>query len=198
MPDSWDGEVECSYGWVECCGLADRSAYDLDAHSKMSKQDLSSFEKYDEPRLVEIVAVKPNKQAIGKEFKKDAKAVQAALESLPEAAALELQQQLESAGQGKLAADGQEFTVSKDHVVIQRETKKETGRNFTPAVIEPSFGIGRIIYCLFEHCFYTRPAAGGEQAAGQEDKKTVFRRGASTRGSVENEGAFPYNKHRSR
>lgn len=27
--DCWDCEVECSYGWVECAGLADRSAYDL-------------------------------------------------------------------------------------------------------------------------------------------------------------------------
>ena len=27
--DCWDCEVECSYGWVECVGLADRSAYDL-------------------------------------------------------------------------------------------------------------------------------------------------------------------------
>ncbi len=30
------------------------------------------------------------------------------------------------------------------------------GRNFTPGVIEPSFGIGRIIYCMFEHNFYAR------------------------------------------
>lgn len=27
--DCWDAEVKCSYGWVECVGLADRSAYDL-------------------------------------------------------------------------------------------------------------------------------------------------------------------------
>ena len=27
--DCWDCEVQCSYGWVECAGLADRSAYDL-------------------------------------------------------------------------------------------------------------------------------------------------------------------------
>ena len=27
--DCWDAEVECSYGWVECVGLADRSAFDL-------------------------------------------------------------------------------------------------------------------------------------------------------------------------
>ena len=25
-----------------------------------------------------------------------------------------------------------------------------------PHVIEPSFGIGRIIYCVFEHCFNAR------------------------------------------
>lgn len=39
-------------------------------------------------------------------------------------------------------------------------------RNFTPAVIEPSFGIGRILYCVFEHCFYTRE---GDEA------RSVFR-----------------------
>ena len=29
--DCWDAEIECSYGWIECVGLADRSALDLDA-----------------------------------------------------------------------------------------------------------------------------------------------------------------------
>ena len=29
--DCWDAEIECSYGWIECVGLADRSAYDLKA-----------------------------------------------------------------------------------------------------------------------------------------------------------------------
>ncbi|PNY09033.1 serrate RNA effector molecule-like protein [Trifolium pratense] len=27
--DCWDAEMECSYGWIECVGIADRSAYDL-------------------------------------------------------------------------------------------------------------------------------------------------------------------------
>ena len=27
--DCWDAEVDTTYGWVECAGLADRSAYDL-------------------------------------------------------------------------------------------------------------------------------------------------------------------------
>lgn len=31
--DCWDAEIECSYGWIECVGIADRSAYDLQAHT---------------------------------------------------------------------------------------------------------------------------------------------------------------------
>ncbi|KAG6747282.1 hypothetical protein POTOM_049678 [Populus tomentosa] len=31
------------------------------------------------------------------------------------------------------------------------------------AVLEPSFGIGRIIYCLYEHSFYPRPSKSGDE-----------------------------------
>ena len=27
--DCWDAEIDSTYGWVECVGLADRSAFDL-------------------------------------------------------------------------------------------------------------------------------------------------------------------------
>lgn len=37
-----------------------------------------------------------------------------------------------------------------------KETKTVGSKKFVPGVIEPSFGIGRIIYCMLEHCFYTR------------------------------------------
>ena len=56
--DCWDGEIETSYGWVECVGLADRSAYDLTAHSKMSKIELTAHEKFAEPRMVDMLKVR--------------------------------------------------------------------------------------------------------------------------------------------
>lgn len=34
--DCWDAECLTSYGWIECVGCADRSAYDLGQHSKAS------------------------------------------------------------------------------------------------------------------------------------------------------------------
>ena len=40
--DAWDLEVELnSFGWTECCGVHDRTTYDLTQHAKFSKQDLS-------------------------------------------------------------------------------------------------------------------------------------------------------------
>jgi hypothetical protein len=40
--DCWDAEVLCSYGWIECVGLADRSAYDLTAHATTSARSSRS------------------------------------------------------------------------------------------------------------------------------------------------------------
>jgi hypothetical protein len=51
-------------------------------------------------------------------------------------------------------------------VDIKRQQKRLAGRSFIPSVIEPSFGIGRILYCVFEHCYYTREARAGRRALG--------------------------------
>ena len=45
-------------------------------------------------------------------------------------------------------------------------TEKEINvmeEKYTPSVIEPSFGIGRIVYAVFEHCFKMR-----------DEKRTYF------------------------
>jgi len=55
--DCWDGEVETSYGWVECVGLADRAAFDLNAHAKMSKSEMTAHERFAEPRMVDTLKV---------------------------------------------------------------------------------------------------------------------------------------------
>lgn len=42
-------------------------------------------------------------------------------------------------------------------VTIEKKTRTEHVREYTPNVIEPSFGIGRILYCVLEHSFWSRP-----------------------------------------
>eukprot|EP00899_Mesostigma_viride_P021088 jgi/Mesvir1/28981/Mv17754-RA.1 len=166
--DCWDAEIECSYGWVECVGLADRSAYDLTAHTEKSKVDLTAFEAYPEPKLVEALTVTPNLKEMGKTLKKDAKIASEALVAMSEAEATAFKAMLDADGKAPLTicTTGQTLEITAAMVDIKRETKKVTGDSFTPSVIEPSFGIGRIIYCLYEHTFYTRE---GDEA------RTVFR-----------------------
>ena len=82
-----------------------------------------------------------------------------------ETEALEMKAALESQGEVEfnVCTLGRTVTIKKNMVSISVEKKKEHQRVFTPSVIEPSFGIGRIIYCLYEHCFYTRPSKAGEE-----------------------------------
>jgi glycyl-tRNA synthetase len=41
-------------------------------------------------------------------------------------------------------------------VQFQEVESKECGLNFKPRVIEPSFGIDRLLYCTLEKSFYVR------------------------------------------
>lgn len=177
--DCWDAEVETTYGWVECAGLADRSAYDLSAHATASGTDLSAHETFAEPRMVEAVVVSPSKKEIGVAFKKDAKAVCDALEGLDESCALRLKGELEGPEKkGKVDVPGLgAVELTPAMASVARETKKVSGRRFVPSVIEPSFGIGRILYCIFEHAFYERPAeaAAADAAADGASVRSVFR-----------------------
>ncbi|KAK6912534.1 Anticodon-binding [Dillenia turbinata] len=143
--DCWDAEIECSYGWIECVGIADRSAYDLHAHTKL--------------------VIAPVKKELGLAFKGNQKMVVEALEAMDEKAAMEMKAELETKGEVEfqVCTLGKNVTIKKNMVAISKEKKKEHQRVFTPSVIEPSFGIGRIIYCLFEHSFYTRPSKAGDE-----------------------------------
>lgn len=79
--------------------------------------------------------------------------------------AMEMKAVLESKGevQFHVCTLEKDVTIKKNMVTISKVKKKEHQRVFTPSVIEPSFGIGRIIYCLYEHSFYTRPSKAGDE-----------------------------------
>ncbi|XP_058226513.1 glycine--tRNA ligase, mitochondrial 1-like [Rhododendron vialii] len=163
--DCWDAEIECSYGWIECVGIADRSAYDLRAHTDKSGVPLVAAEKFSEPIEVEKLVITPVKKELGLAFKGNQKMVVEALEAMGEKEAMEMKATLESKGEVEfqVCTLGKDVTVTKSMVSILKEKKKEHQRVFTPSVIEPSFGIGRIIYCLYEHSFYTRASRGGDE-----------------------------------
>ncbi|EAN79916.1 glycyl-tRNA synthetase, putative [Trypanosoma equiperdum] len=168
--DCWDAELLTSYGWVECVGVADRSAYDLTQHSGATKKDLCAREEFAEPRTERQLQRKLQKGAIGKAFGKNAGDVMEYLNTAPDDVCVELSKKLSGGGSVDITTD-RGFTASITSNMVQFEYKdvKVTGRSFIPSVIEPSFGVGRILYALLEQSYWVR-----RDESAKNEKRAVF------------------------
>ncbi|KAG0325492.1 Glycine--tRNA ligase 1, mitochondrial [Podila humilis] len=156
--DCWDAEIHTSYGWKECVGCADRSAYDLTVHSNKTGEKLVVRERLPEPLVEEKLQLEINKKVFGPRFKKNAKAVEDHLAGLEVPALEEYKKAHDSNGTFAVSVGGESYDITKDLITSFEKVSITTHiREFTPNVIEPSFGIGRILYCLMEHVYWTRP-----------------------------------------
>ncbi len=164
--DCWDAELFTSYGWIECVGCADRSAFDLSVHSKKTGAPLVVRQTRSEPLRIEEWQIELNKAKFGPRFKKDGKAVEAAVMSLDQQQREAFSTVLKDKSKIELDVAGVgngKVELEQDIITIEKRTRVEHTREYTPNVIEPSFGIGRILYCLIEHTYWTR---AGNEARG--------------------------------
>ncbi|ORY69524.1 glycyl-tRNA synthetase [Pseudomassariella vexata] len=167
--DCWDAELFTSYGWVECVGCADRSAYDLTVHAKKTNAPLIVRKRLPEPIKVEEWEVDLDRKKFGPHFKKNGKTVEAAILTTTQQQREAFAKALESVGSLALDVPGVgdgKVVVPKELVTVEKRTRTVHTREFTPNVIEPSFGIGRILYSLVEHCYWSRGSEGGDEARG--------------------------------
>ena len=177
--DCWDCECLSSFGWVECIGIADRSCYDLECHGKERKTNFFAYEKYKEPRMVTVLERKLEK-TIAKKFTKNTAKVTAYLNGLSQEDALALHKQLDESSPVECEVEaGLKLEIERSHVSFKMVEKKEEGCNYTPSVIEPSFGVGRLIYTLLEQTYYVRkaeesetPAPAAEEGGKKKNKKS--------------------------
>ncbi|KAK7881828.1 hypothetical protein WMY93_030237 [Mugilogobius chulae] len=112
-------------------------------------------------KIVDVTRFEPNKATIGKEYKKDAKLILDYLSVCDECYISDQETLLNEKGEFTIETDGKTFTLTKDMVSVKRLQKTLHVEEIIPNVIEPSFGIGRIMYSIFEHSFHIRQ--GDEQ-----------------------------------
>ncbi|CAL9737583.1 glycine--tRNA ligase 1, mitochondrial [Monosporozyma servazzii] len=157
--DCWDAELQTSYGWIECVGCADRSAYDLTVHSQKTKEKMVVRQKLETPIEVTKFEIDLTKKLFGPKFRKDAPKVESFLLNLSQEDLKTKAKELADDGKVTFTIEGIEGEVELDDkfIKIEERTKVEHVREYVPSVIEPSFGIGRIIYAIFEHSFWNRP-----------------------------------------
>lgn len=120
-----------------------------------------------EPIVVERVVAEPNKKLIGPRFKGDQKKVITTLEALEGDAVLRLRDDLQN--NGSAVVEG--FSITPELVSFSSEKKTVVETKYTPSVIEPSYGVGRILYSVLEHAFYQRN--GDEQRCVMRFKPCV-------------------------
>ena len=187
--DCWDLEVSIKAGarreWLETIGIADRSAYDLTAHIKASGRDLRVFEKYEKPREEVMLKVILNMKEIGKVFKKESKTISEILSSAPQQTLVEIKKSKEELSKdgegeglnqvflnletGKVSFKKEEAAASHPSslrslplhfIEVEECVEKVTGRRYIPSVIEPSYGIDRIIYSLLNNSIHREKKEG--------------------------------------
>ena len=144
--DCWDCELHGEYGWVECVGIANRTCHDLLSHEQHSGSKLlRAWRQFDEPRSEARDVLAPNGASLGPTFKDRAGDVMEALQNLteiPESIPFEL-----------TLADSSTVRITDDMVTRRSEEVTLHGEWFTPHVIEPAFGIDRIIWHILDHCY---------------------------------------------
>ena len=144
--DCWDCEIHGEHGWIECVGIANRTCHDLENHEAHSNtKSLRAWRQFDQPRSQTLDRLVPNGAVIGPTFRGEAGAVVAALEALtelPDSLPFEL-----------TLANGNSVSIDETMVERRIETVNVSGEWFTPHVIEPAFGIDRIIWHVLDHAY---------------------------------------------
>jgi glycyl-tRNA synthetase len=144
--DCWDLELFGCHGWIECVGIAHRGSYDLEAHQKgTGSGEYRAWRQFDEPIQVDREVLAPIGAVIGPAFRGDAGAVNTALEeleTLPDKLPFEL-----------TLMSGTTVQISNEMVDRRQIQQTIVGEWYTPHVVEPAFGLDRIIWHIFDHSF---------------------------------------------
>jgi len=143
--DCWDVEILGSYGWVECVGIAHRGCFDLEAHELATGHRLRAWRPWPQAVEVDKEILTIDGAKAGPAFRELAGLVKDALEALeqiPTEFPLEL-----------TLSSGEVVTVESEHVKRQRIQQTVNGEWFLPHVVEPAFGIDRIIWHIIDHAW---------------------------------------------
>ena len=157
--DCWDCEIHGEHGWVEVVGIANRTCHDLESHERHSGSNLlRAWRAFDSPVSEVKEVLSPVGSVVGPTFRDKASLVSQALSELrdiPDDFPFTL-----------TLSDGTKVEISDEMVSRSTIDSVTNGEYFTPHVIEPAFGIDRIIWHILDH--------GYQEIEKEEENYTIL------------------------
>jgi glycyl-tRNA synthetase len=161
--ECWDLETFVNNRWLECVGCADRGDYDLKAHSNSSNEFMLK-RVLSQPLVVEELVVNIKKSVVGKLYKEGCREIEAFVASLTQESCSTISTMLEDPNIGdditvlevKSLVSDNTYVLTKSMITITKINKMITTEKYYPHVIEPSFGIDRLMISIFDHCIKIR------------------------------------------
>lgn len=138
--DCWDAEILTKCGWIECAGIADRGTFDLQCHSESINMAVKRKIK---PRME--LEIEMNRKELGRRLGRRLQELEKYIKQIHD-------KEIKEKKKGNtilIEWEGEEYQMQ----VIEKRIESES---FIPRVIEPSFGISRILYALVEQSFQIR------------------------------------------
>lgn len=147
---TFDQEVKTEkYGWIEVAGYAYRTTYDLERHIMFSNADLTFFKRFEKPLEKTVKKAYPSVSKIREVFGDMYSEV---MKKLSEKQPTELYALLENTG--FIEVNG--FKLGREFFIFKEEVEKVHGVKIVPHVVEPSFGLERLLYVVLENSLKTR------------------------------------------
>lgn len=141
------------WGWTEVSGHAYRTDYDLRNHMAHSNVDMRIHKSLSQPRKTVQVKIVPIMEMFEADLGKEQaqKVANLITRSDPTIVERELREK------GFYEITGQpSVRIEPRHVAVTYEDVEKKGRHFIPHVVEPSFGVDRIVYALLEYAYKER------------------------------------------
>ena len=157
--ECWDLETFVNNDWLECIGCADRGDYDLKAHSTPTNS-LKLQHRLDKPKITKKLKLIVKKKAISKEYKDLKDQIVEFLDQLNLNDLSKVQQDLEVKNHYTIGITDNniihQITLTNKMINIQEKEVMVEYEDIFPHTIEPSFGIDRLLYSIFEQNFWIR------------------------------------------
>jgi len=156
--ECWDLETFVNDDWLECVGIADRGSYDLSSHNNHTVPKVYAKRVLNVPVEIKFLKAKLNMKVIGQTFGDTTAIIRDYFGNMSENNLQDLKNILVDPNVNHITfeTNKKQYSINKSMVEVVEESQVKVHESYVPHVLEPSFGVDRLLYSILEQNFWAR------------------------------------------